>query len=47
VSKEELVHSVVREAYEVLGHQFKRSKTQHVTIGGATNKDEVRVVIEN
>ena len=45
--KQELLHAVVREAYEVLGHEVGRSKRQTERVDVGTRKVEVEVLIEN
>jgi len=47
VSKQELLHTVVREAYEVIGHEVGRSKRQYGRASVGTKKDEIEVLIEN
>ena len=47
MSKQELLHTVVREAYEVIGHEVGRSKRQYGRASVGTKKDEIEVLIEN
>jgi len=46
VSKQKLLHVIVREAYEVLGHEVGRSKRQTGRVDVGTRKVEVEVLIE-
>ncbi|XP_027915921.1 uncharacterized protein LOC114175342 [Vigna unguiculata] len=46
VSKQELLHAVVREAYEVFGHEVGRSNRQTEGVDLGTRKVEVEVLIE-
>jgi len=46
VSKEELLHAVVREAYELFGHDVSRSKRPTGGVDLGTRKVEVEVLIE-
>ena len=46
MSKQELLHAVVREAYEVFGHEVGRSNRQTEGVDLGTRKVEVEVLIE-
>ena len=46
MSKQELLHAIVREAYEVVGHEVGRSKRLYGKVDVGTKKVEVQVLIE-